>query len=536
MRMKNFFSVVAIVLLVANGAAAQYSQKIKILDDEFWWGGSVGIAEQMPFGAKPGLMDQIQTNHDSQVSPVMLSSEGRYIWSEKPFRCRITKQQLYIEGTDRILVGKAGNNLRDAYLHAAQHWYPSDGSTPDEAFFNKPQWNTWIELGYNQNQKSILDYAHRIIKEGFPAGIIMLDDTWQQDYGTWKFNEGRFPDPQAMIEELHALGFKVMLWVIPCVSPDSYNYRELKDQGALLLEKKHPHVQNYVWWLQNEAQPAMIRWWNGVSAVLDLTKPVAYEWFRSELKHLQEQYQVDGFKFDGGDWYFYPQYTTSSEHASTHAAKYAQLGLEFPMNEYRVAWKMGGKALTQRLQDKRHTWAETQMLIPHTLLQCLSGYNFPCPDMIGGGMLGSFDDKSFSQEMYVRSAQIQAMLPMMQFSLAPWNALDERHLQAVKQAVHLRQEKIEKNYLQLIRAYTQNNLPVVRSMEFVCPHEGLAEVKDQFFIGDDLLVAPMVSPGTQRTVQLPEGKWLADDGHTYHGGQNIQIEVPLERIPYFQRL
>jgi alpha-glucosidase len=534
--MKSQCAILVILLLWSTSAWLQSNHKIKILANESWWGGSVGMAEKMPFGTKTGVMDQLQTNHDSQVSPVMLSSAGRYIWSEKPYRCRIERNHLIIEGIDQVITGRAGTTLRDAYLYAAQHWYPSDGNTPDEAFFSKPQWNTWIELSYNQNQRSILDYAQRILQEGFPAGIIMLDDTWQQDYGTWKFNEGRFPDPKAMIDQLHALGFKVMLWVIPCVSPDSYNYRELKDKAALLLEKKHAQVQNYVWWLQNEPQPAMIRWWNGVSAVLDLTKPVAYDWFRAELKQLQEKYGVDGFKFDGGDWYFYPNYTTSAAHASLHAAKYAELGLEFPLNEYRVAWKMGGKALAQRLQDKRHTWAETQMLIPHTLVQCLSGYNFPCPDMIGGGMLGSFDDKSFSQEMYVRSAQIQAMLPMMQFSLAPWRALDETHLRAVQQAVQLRREKIEALYRELIQQYTQTDLPVVRSMEFVCPHEGLAEVNDQFFIGNDLLVAPMVSSGTQRQVKLPRGQWLADDGTQYRGGQSIQLEVPLERIPYFKRV
>jgi alpha-glucosidase (family GH31 glycosyl hydrolase) len=534
--MKLLFYTTVIVLFCANVTIAQFNQSIKILVNEFWWGGSVGIAEKMPFGPKNAVMDQIQTNHDSQVTPVMLSSEGRYIWSEKPYRCRIENKFLLIEGTDKIIVGRAGTNLRDAYLYAAKYWYPSNGTMPDLAFFNKPQWNTWIELGYNQNQSSILAYAHRILNEGFPPGIIMLDDTWQEDYGNWTFNEGRFPDPKGMIDELHALGFKVMLWVIPCVSPDSYHYRELRDNNALLIEKRHAHVQSYIWWLQSEAQPAMIRWWNGVSAVLDLTKPYSYNWFRSKLKQLQASYGVDGFKFDGGDWYFYPNYITSPEHASLHAQKYGELGLEFPLNEYRVSWKMGGKPLVQRLQDKRHSWAETQMLIPHTLIQCLSGYNFPCPDMIGGGMLGSFDDKTFSQEIYVRSAQIQAMLPMMQFSLAPWRALDETHLRAVKQAVQTRKEKIENTYLKLIQEYTITNMPVVRSMEFVSPHEGFAGVNDQFFVGNDLLIAPMVHSGNQRSVKLPKGQWTADDGTTYTGGQTIHIQVPLERIPYFNRV
>lgn len=524
-----------LLLLTAAKRPAPTTQTLRLLPDERWWGGSVGMAEKMPFGPQNGLIDLIQTNYDSQATPVLLSSKGRYLWSEQPFRSRFENGELTVEGSAPILTGQAGNTLREAYLYAAQHWYPTDGRMPDEAFFSKPQWNTWIELGYNQNQASILAYAHRILDEGFTPGIIMLDDTWQEDYGNWTFSKARFPDPKTMIAELHRLGFKVMVWVIPCVSPDSYNYRMLREKHALLIEKKHSHTSGYVAWAQTDDQPAMIRWWDGVSAVLDLTKPVAYDWFRTELKTLQQTTGVDGFKFDGGDWYFYPGYTTSPDHASTHAERFGQLGLEFPLNEYRVAWKMGGKPLAQRLQDKRHTWAETRMLIPHTLMQGLLGYPFSCPDMIGGGMFGSHEKGKFSQEMYVRSAQIQALLPMMQFSMAPWRVLDSTHLAAVKKVVRLRQTTFEKRFVDLMHQYTKTNLPAVRSMEFVCPNEGFADVNDQYFIGNDVLVAPMQSAGDTRTVRLPKGNWLADDGQTYRGGQTVTLTVPLDRIPYFKR-
>ena len=43
--------------------------------------------------------------------------------------------------------------------------------------------------------------------------------------------------------------------------------------------------------------------------------------------------------------------------------------------------------------------------------------------------------KSYS----ARFAQCSALFPMMQFSLAPWRMLDDRHLAAVLAAVHTRQ-------------------------------------------------------------------------------------------------
>ena len=49
-------------------------------------------------------------------------------------------------------------------------------------------------------------------------------------------------------------------------------------------------------------------------------------------------------------------------------------------------------------------------------------------------------------------------------------------------------------------------------MEYAFPHEGFLECRDQFMLGDRYLVAPMVTPGTQREVRLPRGCWRDDRG------------------------
>jgi alpha-glucosidase len=143
----------------------------------------------------------------------------------------------------------------------------------------------------------------------------MIDDNWQEDYGTWKFKAEKFNDPRGMIEKLHEMGFKVMLWVCPFVSPDSPVYRALAAEGFLIRENTE------------EGEPAMIRWWNGVSAVLDLTHPGAEEWFHQQLRHLMDNYGVDGFKLDGGDDYFYLGNIRSREqiHANGHMERYARI-------------------------------------------------------------------------------------------------------------------------------------------------------------------------------------------------------------------
>jgi alpha-glucosidase (family GH31 glycosyl hydrolase) len=43
-----------------------------------------------------------------------------------------------------------------------------------------------------------------------------------------------------------------------------------------------------------------MEWWDGFSAVVDLTSPEGYRWFKAQLDRLVSTYGVDGFKFDGG--------------------------------------------------------------------------------------------------------------------------------------------------------------------------------------------------------------------------------------------
>ena len=68
--------------------------------------------------------------------------------------------------------------------------------------FVKPQYNTWIELIYDQREDRIRQYADDILANGFPAGVLMIDDNWQEDYGVWEFHPGRFQNPKAMMDRL----------------------------------------------------------------------------------------------------------------------------------------------------------------------------------------------------------------------------------------------------------------------------------------------------------------------------------------------
>ncbi|MDL2309861.1 glycoside hydrolase family 31 protein [Parabacteroides sp. OttesenSCG-928-B22] len=523
-------SFLLLLLLFCGGAYAQYADEINALPGEYWWGGVVAYGERMPYMQPLDEYNLETQNNNNQVVPLLLSNKGRYVWSEKPFRFSVSENRLSITSDyEEITVTHAGNSLREAYMAACEKHFKPSGVLPDELFFAMPQYNTWIELMYNQNQEDILRYARGIIDNGFPPGVLMIDDNWQRYYGNFDFRAEKFPDPKAMVEELHRMGFKVMLWICPFVSADTQEYRELATKGYLLKNK-------------NTGKPAIISWWNGQSACYDMTNPEAFAHYVALLKNMQEEYGIDGFKLDAGDNNFYTNKELIAYKKDAisvdHTEAWMKIGLEFPVNEYRAGWKMGGQALVQRLGDKNYSWNAVQSLIPQMIAAGLLGYAYTCPDMIGGGQIRNFinlEADKFDQTLIVRSAQVHALMPMMQFSVAPWRVLNAENLETVVQMARLH-ERMGAYILASARKSAISGEPIVRHMEYAFPNEGFAECKDQFMLGEKYLVAPVVTPDNKRTVKLPKGRWKDDLGKTHKGGRSIEIEVPLNRLPYFERV
>ena len=530
---------VKIILKTAGAAALAFlicscsSHELHIKTDAgtSWWVGVINRGYMMPYHSNGRVdLDLYAHTDGNQVQPLLLSDRGDVIWSDYPPKVTIRNGEVMVDAGGKAVHSRAGSTLKEAYEFASEHYFPPSGKTPDLALISAPQYNTWIELIYDQNQEDILAYARAILDNGYPPGVLMIDDNWQEDYGKWNFHPGRFPDPHMMMDSLHRMGFKVMLWVCPFVSPDCDVYRRLNAQGVFMQHPPEPG---------EDAPPytAMVTWWNGVSAELDLTNPKAREWLYGELDRLVDDYGVDGFKLDAGDPFFYKGLKAFRDILpDEHTMLWGEVGLRYPLNEYRAMYKMGGQPLVERLRDKYHDWEDVRKLIPNMLLQGINGYVFGCPDMIGGGDYSSFinvSDSLLDQELIVRSAQIHALMPMMQFSVAPWRVLDESHRAAVHKAVETRME-FTPLILRLSKEAAATNQPVIRYLEYCFPHRGYAGIKDQFMLGDSVLVAPVVEKNAfTRNVILPDGTWRYLDGTEYTGPSEAVVDAPLDVLPYF---
>jgi len=513
---------------------AQLKKTIPIDLGEKWYGAAVNEGDKMPFSDDYfiNLNGDTKTN---QAAPLILSTKGRYIWSNEPFAFLIKNNEIiFSDYTDSILLEKSGGNLKDAYMVASKRFFPATGKLPDSLLFKSPQYNTWIELIYNQNQKDILKYAHDIISNGFPAGVLMIDDNWAPYYGKFEFRKDRFPDAKEMISELKNLGFKVMLWVSPFISPDTEESRELLKERLVLMNNEG--IANRTW--AETKTPAIINWWNGYSFVFDFSNPKAVIWYKNHLQKMVKEYGLDGFKFDAGDPEFYPNNTIAYQKisANDHTELWGLFGSEYPLNEYRAMWKRGNEPLVERLRDKLHTWSDLKKLIPHITTAALLGYNFSCPDMIGGGDYSSFiEGRNLDQDLIVRSAQCQALMPMMQFSVAPWRVLDKTHLEAVKMAVESRQVFVPL-IMKLAKISAETGDPIVSNMEYSFPNKGFETCKDQFMLGKNIMVAPILEKAYKRNVVFPQGKWKSNKGLIINGPGNKQFDVSINDLLWFEKI
>ena len=160
--------------------------------------------------------------------------------------------------------------------------------------------------------------------------------------------------------------------------------------------------------------------------------------------------------------------------------------------------------------------------ISESIAQGLIGHPFNCPDMIGGGELSSFRDGApLNQELFVRFAQCSALFPMMQFSLAPWRVLDDRHLSAVREAVDTH-HALQPDLSALFDHAAKTVEPILRPMAYHFP--GYEAVRDQFLLGEEILCAPVLEPGaTTRPVLVPPGRWQGSDGGERIQSANIAI-------------
>ena len=524
----------------------EFTTVVKPLDGEKWWGGSVNAGGEMPYFTTKGEKDLGLENEHGAVAPFFVSSAGRYVWSDRPFRFSFKEGVLTVVSRyEKVEPVVAGKTLKEAYLQACRRHFPFDGRLPAELLFTMPQWNNWMEIAIQGMKQSSVDaYTDALAASGFPCGVYMMDGGWFSHMGSYAFHAEDYPDPKGMFDRIRKNGWKSMIWTAHFVSPDSREFKALRCgpgymiQGQDVLAYKQEENAKLA---ARRRTAGVVWWWSGISAVYDLTYAPGRDCFVKTLKDFAAKYGIDGFKFDAGDTRRLCEsvrFHDTAKEAVDYAHEYVKLGADnFPYNEYRCGYRTGGMPVMQRLHDQKHSWDAHGKVNSSMLAAGLLGSPYIVADMIGGGRGGTFRPGGyFCEKLFVRSCAQQALHPMMQFSAAPWRYLKPENVEICKAFANLHVE-FGPYILELARHASRTGEPIMRSMEYEFPGQGFARAMSQFMLGTKWLVAPVVNEDDSLKVELPKGRWRDDLGEVHEGPKVLDLkDVPLARLPRYERI
>ena len=531
------YTAVAAGTVLAASARQRQVTVVTPLAGEKWWGGILHRGWEMPYGNTPRPIDL--GLEGGVTAPFLVSSAGRYVWSDRPFVYAFTNDVLTVTSDmEKVEPIVAGTTLREAYLAASAKHFPFNGRTPAELLFAKPQWNNWIEIAIQgMRQTSVDAYTEALARSGFPCGVYIMDGGWLSHNGSYRFHAPDFPESRTRLvvgEDILAVDHVALPVAqhLVLAAVGAHERRRPDHRLPPLLADAEEHAPG--------VRAGVVWWWSGISCVWDLTYALGWDDYAQTLRRFAAEYGIDGFKWDAGD--VGPMARTLRFHdpakrAVDWAHDYVRVGAElFPYNEYRVGFRTGGMPVMQRLPDVYHRWEAIRRVSGMVQAAGLLGSPYVVADMVGGGEATTYRPGGFfSEKLFVRSCALAALHPMMQFSAAPWRYLSPGNVEICRAFANLHVE-FAPYILDLARHAARTGEPIVRTMEYEFPHAGFAKPMTQFMLGPKWLVAPVTAEDDAVTVELPAGCWTDDLGTVHVGPKTLTLtHVPLGRLPRYAR-
>jgi alpha-glucosidase len=458
-----------------------------------------------------------------------------------------------------------GSDLPDLYSFGAEggemNYYFFAGPTPKQVVSRftelvgriplPPRWS----LGYVQSRYSYYPESRvRFIAQNFrersiPCDAIFLDIDFMDAYRVFTWDKSRFPDPKHMMTDLRQQGFRTIAIVDPMVKADP-NYWVYK-QG----------LQNDYFVKKADGTVFIGKGWADANAYPDFASPQVRDWWAGLFQQQLEQ-GVAGYLTDmneptviGGDG---PATTFDMDavhhtemgprpHAEIHnvygmletlATRDGMLRVrpnERPFIITRATFAGGQRYAAQWSGDNHGTWDQLQLSMPMLNGMGLSGLQFVGADI--GGIV-----PVPSPELYTRWMQAGLLTPFAwTHSLGPGNlepwGFGNRMEGINRESIKLRYRLLPYIYTAFWEA-SQTGQPIMRPLLLEYPDDPLAVgTNDEYFLGNDLLVAPIVKDYDEsRSVYLPKGTWYDYwSDRKYVGPGNVNVNAPLDRIPLFVR-
>jgi alpha-glucosidase len=335
---------------------------------------------------------------------------------------------------------------------------------------------------------------------------------------TW--NRDKFPDPKAFVARYAAAGVRLIANLKPALLDDHPAFADLAARGLFLSDA--------------DGAPALEQFWDGTGAYLDFTNPAAQAWWRENVA----RQLAHGFDAPFAAREMKPLQTLLMMRASRQA-QMAHAPHETPFLVSRAGCAGMQRYAQTWSGDNFTSWETLRYNIRMGLGLALSGISNIGHDV--GGFAGPAPDR----ELLLRWIGFGVFMP--RFSIHSWNADGSatepwtypEAMDTVRALFALR-ETLKPALAEALADYREQYVPVVRPTFYDFPDDPDAwRDTDDFLLGRDLLIAPVVEPGgRERVVRLPRGADWRDPwtGERHAGGTAVTLPAAFDRPPYLQRL
>jgi len=398
------------------------------------------------------------------------------------------------------------------------------------------------------SQKELLENARRLGTEGYHiynATTIVQDWQWWGKYGwnAMQFDEGKYPDPKAMTDELHRNDTKLMLSVWSKIDKNCEVGRQMNAAGYYIegtdwIDFFNPDAANTYWknFSERLLPTGIDAWWQ------DATEPE-----NDDLKGRM----VAGGKIPG-------EFYRNAYPNKVNETVYNGLRKDQPDRDPMILTRSGFTGI-QRYGainwsgDVGNDWETLRRQIAGGLNLMATGQPWWTYD--AGGFFrpnNQYTDPDY-QERMMRWIQVAVYLPFMRVHgymsrTEPWNYSQETQKNFHEQ-INLRAQLLP--YIQeCAKKVSRENYTMMRPLVFDFPNDTEAlKQQTEFMFGPSLLVCPVTEPGIKTMrVYLPEYEpgWVLFDTYVssyhnahhdvlYKGGTYVEVPVTSYSIPVFRK-